>query len=124
MEKIKNEVWKKDFGEFKEKTDQFYAGELDKASYKGFSGRFGSYAQKDGKASMLRLRMAGGRLTKDKMKFIADSIEKYKVNKVHFTTCQTIQLHNLRPEAIYGIMEGALDHDIGPWEAEEISQEM
>ena len=112
MEKIKNEVWKKDLGEFKEKTDQFYAGEMDKASYKGFSGRFGSYAQKDGKASMLRLRMAGGRLTKDKMKFIADSIKKYNVNKVHFTTCQTIQLHNMRLEAVYGIMEEALDHDI------------
>ena len=112
MEKIEKEVWKKVLGEFKEKTEQFYAGELDKASYKGFSGRFGSYAQKDGKASMLRLRMAGGRLTKDKMKFIADSIETYQVDKVHLTTCQTIQLHNLHPEAIYGIMEGALDHGI------------
>ena len=32
--------------EFKEKTDAFYAGEMDKGAYKSFSGRFGSYAQK------------------------------------------------------------------------------
>lgn len=112
MEKIDPKVWKEDFSEFKEKTDQFYAGELTKAAYKGFSGGFGSYAQKDGKSSMLRLRLAGGRITKDKLQFIADSIEKYQVNKVHLTTCQTIQLHNLKPDAIYGIMEGALDYGI------------
>ena len=56
--------------------------------------------------------MAGGHLTKDKLKFIADSIKTYNVDKVHLTTCQAIQLHNLQPEAIYGIMEGGLDHGI------------
>ena len=33
---------------------------MDKGSYKGFSGRYGSYAQKGGAASMLRLRMTAG----------------------------------------------------------------
>ena len=61
---------------------------------------------------MIRLRMSGGHLTKDKLKFIADSIKTYNVDKVHLTTCQTIQLHNLQPEAIYGIMEGGLEHGI------------
>ena len=112
METINPQEWKQDLPAFKEKTDQFYAGELSKADYKGFSGGYGSYAQKDGKASMIRLRMSGGHLTKDKLKFIADSIKTYNVDKVHLTTCQTIQLHNLQPEAIYGIMEGGLDHGI------------
>ena len=112
METINPQEWKQDLPAFKEKTDQFYAGELSKADYKGFSGGYGSYAQKDGKASMIRLRMSGGHLTKDKLKFIADSIKTYNVDKVHLTTCQTIQLHNLQPEAIYGIMDGGLDHGI------------
>ena len=107
METINPQEWKQDLPAFKEKTDQFYAGELSKADYKGFSGGYGSYAQKDGKASMIRLRMSGGHLTKDKLKFITDSIKTYNVDKVHLTTCQTIQLHNLQPEAIYGIMEGS-----------------
>ena len=55
METINPQEWKQDLPAFKEKTDQFYAGELSKADYKGFSGGYGSYAQKDGKASMIRL---------------------------------------------------------------------
>lgn len=112
MIKIAPEVWKEDLGEFREKTREFYAGELDKAAYKGFSGGFGSYAQRGGTASMLRLRMPGGRITKDKLKFIADSIETYGVNKAHLTTCQTIQLHNLNQQQVCEIMEKALDHGI------------
>ncbi len=103
------EMWKKELPEFQEKTMQFYNGEMKKADYKGFSGKFGSYAQRDGKSSMLRLRMAGGRLTKEKLKFIADSIQKHQVDKVHLTTCQTVQLHNLKPEAVFDIIESALD---------------
>ena len=112
MIKIAPETWKADLTAFKEKTEAFYNGELDKNSYKGFSGLYGSYAQKGGQASMLRLRMTGGRINKDKLKFIADSIEKYDVNKVHFTTCQTVQLHNLDQTAVCEIMESALDHGI------------
>ncbi len=112
MKKIEPEVWKADLEEFREKTRQFYAGELDKGAYKGFSGGFGSYAQRGGKASMLRLRMPGGRISKDKLKFIADSIEAYGVDKAHLTTCQTVQLHNLDEKQVCMIMEKALDHGI------------
>lgn len=112
MNKIAPEIWKKDLGKFQKKTNQFYNGELDKNVYKGFSGGYGSYAQRGGKASMLRLRMPGGRLTVNKLKFVADVIEKHQIDRVHLTTCQTIQLHNLQPEAVYDIVESALDHGI------------
>lgn len=109
MNKIDAQSWKDGIQEFREKTEAFYAGELSKGDYKGFSGLYGSYAQKGGKASMLRLRMTAGRVTKEKLAFVADSIRKYQVKKVHFTTCQTIQLHDLDTEAVCRIMEGALD---------------
>ena len=112
MIRIAPEVWREDLEEFREKTREFYAGELDKNAYKGFSGGFGSYAQRGGKASMLRLRMPGGRISKDKLKFIADSIKTYGVNKAHLTTCQTVQLHNLDEGQVCEIMEKALDHGI------------
>lgn len=57
---------KQDLPAFREKTAAFYAGELSKDAYKGFSGLYGSYAQKGGKASMLRLRMTGGCVSKEK----------------------------------------------------------
>ena len=95
------EIWKEKLDDFKEKTEAFYAGEVDKKEYKGFSGKYGSYAQRGGKASMLRLRFTGGIITKDKLKFVADSIEKHQINLVHLTTCQTVQLHNLNPSQVY-----------------------
>ena len=109
---INPESWKKDLPAFKEKTDAFYRGEVPKNEYKGFSGFYGSYAQKGGKASMLRLRMTAGRVTKEKMAFVAETIRTYNVNHLHFTTCQTIQLHDLQPEVLYPVMEKALSHNI------------
>lgn len=112
MKKMDTQSWKEDLPEFREKTAAFYAGELSKGDYKGFSGLYGSYAQKGGKASMLRLRMTAGRVTKEKLLFTAKAIREHQIEKVHFTTCQTIQLHDLKQEALCSIMEEALDAGI------------
>jgi len=61
---------------------------------------------------MLRLRMPAGVVTKERMAFTARMIRRYKVPRVHFTTCQTIQLHDLGPEAAGDIMEAALEEGI------------
>ncbi len=112
MNKIDPQSWKKDLALFKEKTEAFHAGEIDRGAYKGTSGKFGSYAQKNPEVHMLRLRMTAGRLTKDKMNYVAESIKKHNVEMMHYTTCQTIQLHNLPKDVVYDIMEGGLDHNI------------
>lgn len=104
--------WKKDYEEFVQVTRQFYAGEVDMKTYKGFSGGFGSYAQRGGQASMLRLRMPGGRVNQKKLKFVADSIQKYQIDKLHFTTCQTIQFHNLSEQTVCQLAVAALDAGI------------
>lgn len=101
--------WKKDYEEFEKVTRQFYAGVVPGPQYKGFSGGFGSYAQKGGKASMLRLRMSGGRVTKEKMQFVANAIKEKHTNKIHFTTCQTIQLHNLSEDSVCELAVKALE---------------
>ena len=87
MNTIHPDPWKQDLPAFREKTAAFYAGALDKAAYKGFSGLYGSYAQRGGQASMLRLRMTAGRVTPEKLAFTARAIRQYKVPRVHFTTC-------------------------------------
>ena len=110
--KIDPQSWKQELALFREKTEAFHAGEIEKKDYKGFSGKFGSYAQKNSDVHMLRLRMTAGRVTKDKMNFVAESLKKHNIDLLHFTTCQAIQLHNLKPDSVYDIMENALDHDI------------
>lgn len=62
---LEPEQWKQDYREFIEATRRFYNKTLDTKTYKGISGGFGSYAQRGGNASMLRLRLPGGRLEKD-----------------------------------------------------------
>lgn len=96
-----------DLAEFREKTIQFHEGVLSVAEYKKFSGGFGSYAQRGGQKHMLRLRMAGGRLTKERLKFMIDSCEKYEIKRLKMTTCQSIQLHDLEPEQLCALMEEA-----------------
>ena len=68
---------------------------LDRKTYKGISGGFGTYAQRDPARHMVRLRLPGGRLPSAQLKFIADSIERYQVEKIKLTTCETVQLHDL-----------------------------
>lgn len=62
-----NEAWKQDLAEFKAVTEKFYNKEVSVKDYKGFSGGFGSYAQRGAEASMLRLRLSGGRMTKEQL---------------------------------------------------------
>ena len=112
MKPIDPQEWKQDLPAFREKTAAFYKGELKKNDYKGFSGLYGSYAQKDGKASMLRLRMTAGVVSREKVCFIAKIIREYQVKRMHFTTCQSIQLHDLNETAVCEIMEKALDAGI------------
>lgn len=104
--------WKKDYEEFETVTRNFYEGDVSVPEYKKISGGFGSYAQRGGKAGMLRLRLPGGRITKEKLAFITDSIQKYQISKVHFTTCQTIQFHNLTADAICELSVSALNAGI------------
>ena len=54
-----------DLEQFNDATRKYYAGEIDRNTYKGISGGFGSYSERDGKRGMLRLRMTGGRVDKD-----------------------------------------------------------
>lgn len=105
------EQMRSDIALFAERIKAFEAGEVDKKAYKGFSGGFGSYAQRSG-GNMLRLRMAGGRLTKERLAFIADSVKEYQIDRMKITTCQTIQFHNLACDTAVELMEKALDVDI------------
>ena len=110
---IKNpELWKEDIKTFRERTAAFYSGEIDKMEYKSISGYYGSYAQRGGAKNMLRLRMPAGQVTKETLLFLAGIIEKYRIERLHFTTCQTIQLHDLDGQTAADIMEEALEHGI------------
>lgn len=97
---------------FSEKIAAFQQGEIDRKAYKGMSGGMGSYAQRDPSKHMLRLRMPGGRLTMERLGFLAETVERYHVEKMKLTTCETIQLHELSYDQVPEIMEQAISSHI------------
>ncbi len=101
-----------DLKQFHEMTRKFYRGELTVPEYKSISGGFGSYAQRGGQRSMLRLRLTGGEIRKEELRFIIDSIQKYQIDRVHLTTCQSLQFHDLHEDDVCTLMEEAFDYGI------------
>lgn len=97
---------------FKETTLKFINGEISKMEYKGFSGGYGIYAQRDKKSFMIRLRLSSGVISKYQLKKVYQIANKYNVEKVHLTTRQAIQLHGLSVDDLCNIMEEALQNDI------------
>ena len=55
--------FRREIDEYEKQALAFEAGALDRQTFKGISGGFGSYAQKNA-GLMLRLRLPGGCLTK------------------------------------------------------------
>lgn len=103
------QIFRSEIEAFREHIDAFNRGEIDRNVYKGKSGGLGSYAQRDKSVHMLRLRMPAGRLTVERLGFLAKTVKQYSVKKMKLTTCETVQLHDLPAEQVASIMENAID---------------
>ena len=107
-----NEQWLKIYRDeidaFSEKITAFQRGEIERKDYKGFSGGLGSYAQRDPQRHMLRLRLPGGRLTVERLKFISEAVAAYDIPKLKLTTCESIQMHDLTATQVAPILTGAI----------------
>ena len=95
---------------FEERLRAFEAGEIDRKTFKGISGRFGCYAQRE-KNYMLRLRFPGGRISKEHLAFLGEKTREYPLELMKITTCQTIQVHNLTPSQVVSLMREALQEE-------------
>lgn len=112
MDKQWTNTFRQEIEDFKRTIAAFDKGELDRKAYKGVSGGFGSYAQRDASKHMLRLRLPAGRLTLERLKFLADCVEKEQVGRLKLTTCETIQLHDLSAEQVPALIQAAADSGI------------
>ena len=102
------QTYRTEIAAFAEKIASFDKGDIERKDYKGVSGGMGSYAQRDPARHMLRLRMPGGRLTVERLGFLAEIVEKYGVGLMKLTTCEAVQLHDLKAEQVPQIMEAAI----------------
>ena len=113
MNKQWTDIFHTEIERFKDTIGAFDKGEIDRKDYKGVSGGLGSYAQRDPSKHMLRLRLPGGRLTMERLKFLAEVVEREQVGRMKLTTCETIQLHDLSANQVPVLMAEAVGCEIG-----------
>ncbi|MGL5379262.1 nitrite/sulfite reductase [Clostridium sp.] len=97
---------------FREFGHKFLNGEVSKMDFKKVSGGFGIYAQRDQKSFMIRLRVSCGVFSREQLHKVYEVAKKYNVDKVHLTTRQAVQLHDLSIDAVCDIMEECIHKDI------------
>jgi sulfite reductase (ferredoxin) len=99
---------------YKENLSKFLNGELKDAFFKGIRVPWGFYSQRGGEILMSRLRVPGGILTPSQLYHIGSAAKKYSDGKLHITTRQDIQIHNVPFENSIEIMEYLKDVNISP----------
>ena len=95
----------RDIESFAETTDRFYKKEVSIRDYKGYSGGFGSFAERGAGSGMFRMRLPGGRIRHEHLGFIADVIERYELPVIHCTTGQSLQFHKLDGKRIVALFK-------------------
>ncbi len=101
-----------EFEKFQAGIEGFFKKEIAPKDFKGIGGGFGSYAERGHESAMLRLRFLGSRILPYQMKFLVNSVKKYDLKYVHFTTGQCIQFHQLQGEQILELYKDCFEHDI------------
>lgn len=97
---------------FREFGHKFLNGEVSKMDFKKVSGGFGVYAQRDQKSFMIRLRVSCGVFSKEQLQKIYEIAKRYGLEKIHLTTRQAIQLHDLSIDNVCDIMEECIKENI------------
>lgn len=111
MEAYKNTL-KEEVETLRSKGRDFLNGELTRNEFKGFSGGMGSYAQKESGKFMIRLRTPSGIITKEHFRLILNYAENNGLDRIHLTTRQAVQLHDLTIDQVCDIMKDSIDHDL------------
>ena len=94
---------------YKDNLTKFLAGEIEDAFFRSIRVPWGFYTQRGGQNLMSRLRIPGGILTRQQLNCIGNTAKKFSEGKLHITTRQDIQIHNLPYENSIEIIE-ALKH--------------
>lgn len=107
-----NEMLKSEINSFRRLGHKFLDKEVSVGDFKGVSGGMGVYAQRGGEKFMIRLRIPSGVLPLKHLKLISSFTDEYNIKRIHLTTRQAIQLHDLRIDSVCDIMETAIDNGL------------
>ncbi|WP_194191720.1 nitrite/sulfite reductase [Clostridium chrysemydis] len=106
------EILRKEIREFREQGHKFVNKELNVAQFKAISGGMGAYAHRGGETFMIRIKTPSGMASKEDLNKIYEWATRYKLESVHPTTREAVQLHGLTIDEVCDVMEEALDYGI------------
>ncbi|MBW9173519.1 nitrite/sulfite reductase [Clostridium estertheticum] len=107
-----NEILLSEIEAFRAIGNKFLSGEMSKMDFKGASGGMGVYAQSSGKDFMVRFRMPAGIASIKDLKQIYDFANRYKVENIHITTRQAMQLHGITIDEVCNIMKEGINKEL------------
>ncbi|MBX4261411.1 nitrite/sulfite reductase [Clostridium estertheticum] len=107
-----NEILLSEIEGFRALGNKFLSGEMSKMDFKGASGGMGVYAQSGGKDFMIRFRMPAGIASIKDLKLIYDFANRYKVENIHITTRQAMQLHGITIDEACNIMKEGINKEL------------
>ncbi len=99
---------------YKNNLEKFLSGELEEAFFRGVRVPWGFYSQRGGEFLMARLRVPNGILTPQQLHEIGTVANSQSDGKLHITTRQDIQIHNLPVENSLKIIESLQKVHISP----------
>lgn len=111
MKELKDKLFE-EIEVFRGEGHKFLNKELSVMEFKHTSGGMGVYAERSRNTFMIRFRTPSGIIKLDEMKWFLDKAEENKLDKMHFTTRQAIQFHELSIDAVCDLMKEALENDI------------
>lgn len=108
-QKIKNDI-----SNYQNNLNKYLSAELRDSFFRGIRVPWGNYSQRGGKLLMSRLRIPAGILIPRQLNAIGNAAKNYADGKLHITTRQDIQIHNVPYENSIKIIEYLKDFDISP----------
>jgi len=108
MKKL-NDILLGEIEDFRTLGHKFINGEISKNDFKGTSGGMGVYAHRSGKELMIRFRMPAGVASIKDLKLIYDFAARYKLESIHITTRQAMQLHGITVDEVCEVMEEGIN---------------
>ncbi len=93
-----------DIEHLRQLIDQYKKGEIPAAELKAYRVPFGVYEQREPDTYMVRIRCAAGIITPEQLARVADIAIQYTKGKIHFTTRQEVQIHDVPIDSIISII--------------------
>lgn len=108
---ILQDILKREHLKIKEIFEKYSAGDIKATEVKKSTASFGIYNTRDNKF-MTRIRQVGGEFSSEKIRIIADIIDKNNVSFAHISTRDSIQLQGVPGENVYSVIKKCTENDM------------